>query len=452
MERGTAGLITRGALGLALVAAAGIGSAQAQTPTKQIDIPSSAYGPVWTGVYVGAAFGVDSLLDRTTISAGAGNSLNFDGLAGRGPLGSIYGGVDYQIVPKALIGVLAEVSYGGLDSNASAALPGASATFSSHADWSWAAMVRAGVLPRPSTLLYILGGYAGQNIATNATAQLGTGFAGFSQYSTFNGWTAGAGIENKLSGGWSAKLEYRYSQYGGQTLPGTGISLSPSTQAIRLGLAYKFGGAAQQEVDDDSSTSGLRTDWTGVYGGVAGGAGLFTSHNSLTVPGVSAVADTGAQGVLGSVFAGADYQFASQVLIGVMGDLTWPGMQSTNTTVLGGATATAQQRANMGWSVLGRVGFLPTRSTLIYAAAGFTGMTFTTSLTALNNTFLSQDNTVNGWTVAPGFEIQISNGWSTRFEYRYTEFGQVAALNGASFQPSMQSIRAGLSYKFGVGR
>ncbi len=127
-------------------------------------------------------------------------------------------------------------------------------------------------------------------------------------------------------------------------------------------------------------------------------------------------------------------------------------MQATNTTTVGGGVATVQQRANMGWSVLGRVGFLPTPSTLIYAAAGVTSMTFTTSTTALNNTFFSQDNTVTGWTVAPGFEIQIADGWSTRFEYRYSEFGQVSAANGAALQPSMQSIRAGLAYKFGVGR
>lgn len=450
MKRVPAGLVRAGALGLVFSAtAASFGPAQAQT--KPIDIPASAYGPVWTGVYVGAAFGVDSLLDRVNLSAGGGTALNFDGLAGRGPLGSIYGGVDYQIVPKALVGVMAEVSYGGLDSNASAALSGASATLSTHADLSWAALVRAGVLPRPSTLLYVTGGYTGQNIAINATALAGGAFAAFSQYTTFNGWTAGAGIESRLHGGWSTKLEYRYSQYGQQTLPGTMITLSPSTQAIRWGLSYKFGARAEPG-DDDTAAGGPATNWTGLYGGVAGGAGLFTSHNSASLPGLAANADAGAQGVLGSVFAGADYQFAPQALIGVMGDLTWPGMQATNTATAGGGIATVQQRANMGWSVLGRIGFLPTPSTLIYAAGGFTSMTFTTSVTALNNTFLTHDDTVNGWTVAPGFEILISDSWSTRFEYRYSEFGPVSSVTGTSFQPSTQSVRAGLSYKFGVGR
>jgi outer membrane immunogenic protein len=417
--------------------------------SRTIDIPASAYGPVWTGVYVGAAFGVDTLLDRANVSAGNGSALNFDGLAGRGPLGSIYGGVDYQIIPKALVGVLAEVSYGGLDSNTAAALPGASATFSSHADLSWAALFRAGVLPRPSTLLYVVGGYAGQNLQTNATAQVGNAFANFSQSTTFNGWTVGAGIESKLQGGWSTKLEYRYSQYGQQTLPGTMISLSPSTQAIRLGLAYKFGGGDVQPADD--GLAGERAmNWTGLYGGVAGGAGIFTSHNNATLPGLSASADTGAQGVLGSVFAGADYQFSNQALVGIMGDLTWPGMQATSTTTVGGAIATVQQRANMGWSMLGRIGFIPMPSTLIYAAAGFTSMTFTTSVTGAG-AFATRDDTANGWTLAPGFEIQVADGWTTRFEYRYSEFGQISSINGVSFQPSMQSVRAGLSYKFGGG-
>ncbi len=447
MRGAIAGLVRLCAFGL-VATAASLGGAHAQT--KTVDIPASAYGPVWTGFYVGAAFGVESLLDRANLATAGGANLNFDGLAGRGALGSIYGGVDYQVLPKALVGALAEVSYGGVGSNAYASLPGASATFSTHADLSWAALVRAGVLPRPSTLLYVVGGYAGQNIAINATAQAGNAFAAFSQYATFNGWTAGVGIESRLHSGWSTKLEYRYSQYGQQTLPGTMISLSPSTQVVRFGLNYRFGQPADDKADE---TAGERpVNWTGLYGGVAGGAGLYTSHNSATLPGVGANADTGAQGVLGSVLAGADYQFSDQAVVGVMGDITWPDMPQTNTSLVGSTMTTVSRLPTMGWSVLGRVGFLPTPSTLIYAAGGFTSMRFNTSVTApAAGVFINRDDTANGWTVGPGVEIQVSDGWSTRLEYRYSEYAQVTPANGVSFQPSMQSIRAGFIYRIGVG-
>ena len=107
----------------------------------------------------------------------------------------------------------------------------------------------------------------------------------------------------------------------------------------------------------------------------------------------------------------------------------------------------------MTWSVLGRLGFLPTPSTLLYAAAGYTGTTFTTSISAgAGGAFASasQDTTLGGWTIGPGVEMRIADGWSTRVEYRYTQFGQASAY-GATFQPSDQTVRAGLSYKFGIG-
>lgn len=429
---------------------AGVSGARAQT--RPVEIPASAYGPVWTGVYVGAAFGVDAMVDRMNTSA-AGASLSVDGLGGQGVLGSIYGGIDYQFAPQALIGAMAELSYGGLDSSASAQVAGASATFSTHAALSWAALVRAGMLPTPSTLLYGIGGYTGQNIHTTATAAGGGGFASFDNYSTFNGWTVGAGVETMLGSGWSTKFEYRYSQYGQKTLPGTTLGLSPSVHTARIGLTYRFGRPGEAARETAAMASERKVDWTGLYLGAAGGAGALTNHFNASAGGASASADGGGQSLLGSVFVGGDYQFADRALVGVMGDLTWAGLQSTATTSAGNAVATVASRENMSWSVLARLGFLPTPSTLLYAAGGYTGATFTTTATAAaggTSAFFSQDNALSGWTVGPGVEVRIADGWSTRVEYRYTQFGQAWA-NGAGIQPSMQTVRAGLSYKFGVG-
>ena len=194
-------------------------------------------------------------------------------------------------------------------------------------------------------------------------------------------------------------------------------------------------------------------NWTGIYLGGAGGAGALSNNVNASFGGASASANTGGQGLLGSVFAGADYQFTDRALVGVMGDLTWPGLQSTTSSVTGNAFASVNSRQNMTWSVLGRIGFMPTPSTLIYAAAGYTGATFTTTASAAAGgafASVSQDSTLGGWTIGPGVEIRIADGWSTRIEYRYTQFGQASAY-GATFQPSNQTVRAGLSYKFGGG-
>lgn len=433
------------------MACLGMGSS-AFAQTQPIDVPASAYGPTWTGAYLGAAVGVQAMVDRANLS-GFGPTLNADALGGQGAFGAIYGGFDYQFMPQALIGALAELSYGGLDSTVSAQVPGAGANLTTHPDLGWALLLRAGVLPTPSTLLYGIGGYSGQSIHTTASAFGGGGSAFLDSRDTFNGWTIGAGIETKLGAGWSTKVEYRYSQYGQKTLPGTGLSLWPSIHTARLGLNYRFGAPGGATSEATEAASERKVNWTGVYLGGAAGAGALSNNVNASFGGASANANTGGQGLLGSVFAGADYQFTDRALVGVMGDLTWAGLQSTTSSTAGNAFANVTSRQNMSWSILGRIGFLPTPSTLLYAAAGYTGTTFTTTVSAgAGGTFTgaSQDSTLGGWTIGPGVEMRIADGWSTRIEYRYTQFGQASAY-GATFQPSNQTVRAGLSYKFGGG-
>lgn len=69
--------------------------------------------------------------------------------------------------------------------------------------WATAAMVRLGFLVTPSTLLYGTGGatYAG----------FGDGF----EVTSFRawGWSAGAGVEQKLGSNWSVRVEYRYTDF-----------------------------------------------------------------------------------------------------------------------------------------------------------------------------------------------------------------------------------------------
>jgi outer membrane immunogenic protein len=401
--------------------------------------------PGWNGLYGGVAFGTDMMVDHTSLTAGSA-AINND-LGGLGALGSIYGGVDFQITPKALVGALAELSYGGVNSTATASAGGAVATLSTHADLSWAALVRVGALPTPNTLLYALGGYAGQNIQTTATA----GGASFSQSNTFNGWTVGAGMETMLGNGWSTKFEYRYSQYGSTTLPGTTLTLAPSTHAARVGLTYHFGGlagASGASQDAAMADSPPARTWTGFYGGAAGGAGAMTDHLNATLGNAAASVDNGGDGVLGGFFAGADYQFAPQALVGVMGDYTWTGIQSNSSLLVGGAAGTASVLQRNAWSILGRLGFLPTPSTLLYAAGGYTNATFTSTASAGGFT-TSQDTTLGGWTLGPGVEMLIADGWSTRLEYRYSQFAGSSA-NGVSGQASTQTVRVGLAYRFGV--
>mgnify|MGYP003875402091 CR=1 FL=1 len=415
-------------------------------------IPAKAYGPVWTGFYVGAAFGGGALVNK--VNTGGGASLGLDGLGSSGVLGSIYGGVDYQILPKAIIGVLAEASWSGFQSSASAQLPGAGVTANTSAGLGWSLLGRAGLLANPSTLLYLVGGYTGQNISTSGTAVAGGAVASFSRNDTVHGWTIGPGFETMLTGGWSAKLEYRYSQFGTTTPSGTALNVTPSTQAVRAGLTYRFGGLSAAATDDSPPSRPIAHNWTGFYGGVAGGGGVAVNNVSTAFGGASTSITGAGQGLLGSVFAGADYQFAPQALVGVMGDFTWAGMQSTASLTAGGANASIAAQANRAWSVMARVGYLPTPATLLYAAGGYAGQNITSTATAFAggaSAFASQDNTFHGWTVGPGVETVVTGGWTTRLEYRYSQFQQQQVVSGVGIQPATHTVRAGLAYKFGVG-
>ncbi|MCX7363771.1 MAG: outer membrane beta-barrel protein [Alphaproteobacteria bacterium] len=427
-------------------------SAQQQRP-RATELPAGSL-PSWTGLYGGVAVGGGAMVDRVYSSAG-GVSLNSDGLGGQGGIASIYGGVDYQILPRAVIGVLAEGSYFGLETRTQAQAPdGSQATALIRGSWNWAALVRAGILPTPSTLAYVVGGYTGQSFHSTGTATSGGSTASFERDDTFNGWTLGTGLEAMVAKGWSTKLEYRYSQYETRSLGGTSIDMRPTTHAVRLGLAYKFGGFGESTAEEALAPE-APVDWTGIY--LGGSAGLSSSVDRLSANfgNANATVHGGGQALLGSGFAGADYQVTERAVIGALGDVAWAGSQSVNTVTTSAGNATITSRPLMSFSLMGRAGYLVTPATLLYGAFGYTGEYVTTTATATSGgstTTVSRDDYVNGWTAGPGIETVVSGQWTTRLEYRYSQYEEKAIPGGLAVQPSSHAVRAGLAYKFGAGK
>jgi outer membrane immunogenic protein len=118
---------------------------------------------------------------------------------------------------------------------------------------------RAGVLVTPAVLLYGTGGLAYGELDTagsisGQTAQ-GPGTAVFPGLnSTRVGWTAGAGIEGRIGGNWTAKLEYLYMDLGTvsfgplatnilvpvRTNAGASYSSHFTDNILRVGVNYIF--------------------------------------------------------------------------------------------------------------------------------------------------------------------------------------------------------------------
>jgi outer membrane immunogenic protein len=120
-------------------------------------------------------------------------------------------------------------------------------------EWFGTVRARTGVLFTPTVLAYATGGLAYGSLKSDLTVATPAVANVLSHSSTRAGWTVGAGVESKLGGNWSAKLEYLYMDLGSvsrsfvTTIPAFGggfVGLNTSSKftdnILRVGLNYKF--------------------------------------------------------------------------------------------------------------------------------------------------------------------------------------------------------------------
>jgi outer membrane immunogenic protein len=133
------------------------------------------------------------------------------------------------------------------------------ASFEQKLAWFATLRGRLGMLLSPTWLAYATGGLAIGHIETEGVLTGSTGggtfvSTPFSYDKTKLGWTVGGGLEGRLTGNWTGKLEYIYADYG--TVSGNAVLLTsgPPLRAefsskvtdhvLRVGLNYKFGPSA----------------------------------------------------------------------------------------------------------------------------------------------------------------------------------------------------------------
>jgi outer membrane immunogenic protein len=253
------------------------------------DAPAFLPVNTWTGFYIGAGGGYGSASHSVTASgATSGGNVGYDpitkdrkvlgylgtevdyslagkaaidGIGGSGGFGTVEIGYDYQIAPKFVIGIFANYDFDDISATASGAVSGqataesrlftknlkplviappvstsisASGSGTLRLTDQWAAGGRIGYLLNPTTLAYFLGGY------TEAYFDFPAGF----HNTDFSGYVVGGGLQTLLGGGWSVKLEYRYSEFDRQTIfskSGAVVTDEPTIQTVRAVLAYKVG-------------------------------------------------------------------------------------------------------------------------------------------------------------------------------------------------------------------
>ena len=254
-------------LSTAAVAALTTASFAADLPTRKAPAP---YVPApiftWTGFYVGAQVGAAWTKDKVTDSDRPTGLLIGNGnLDNSSIVGGLHAGYNMQS-GSIVYGLEADLELSGLSKTSSAlfagngALIGGVYSYSQKIDWQGSVRGRLGYAAGPA-LFYVTGGLAFANVKNgysnpinfaNTVAAVGAGSYSFS--STRTGWTLGAGLEYALNNNWSARVEYRYTDFGSFTnstgaVPVTmwsneNIKHKLQEHAVRVGVTYRFGGPA----------------------------------------------------------------------------------------------------------------------------------------------------------------------------------------------------------------
>jgi outer membrane immunogenic protein len=233
----------------------------------------------------------------------------------------------------------------------------------------------------------------------------------------------------------------------------------------------------------------LSPNWTGFYVGVGlGGAFATHDHSAKDVLEIrdgngdvllsDAVRlwdlDNGDGRFFGTVTLGYDKLFSSHWLAGVFVDYDFGDGDSHSRFGEFGPFRDIHlsHGHDHAWAIGGRVGFLSSPSTLLYASAGWTQVSIDgdVSFQFLDSQHRrSFDSDRDGWFLGAGIETQLGwlgSNWSLRGEYRFTQFdddnGRFTFAEGScgdacSFNKRLEfehdvdvhSVRLVLAYKFG---
>ncbi|HZI33396.1 MAG TPA: hypothetical protein VFF11_13735, partial [Candidatus Binatia bacterium] len=152
----------------------------------------------WTGFYLNGGFGYGMWnADTTTVSPTTGICVLCveQRQGGRGWLGTVGGGFDYQlrqINPHVVVGAFADFDFASLSGTLQDQNPFFAAGTTKE-DWAWAAGARAGWLVTPAVLTYINGGFTQAHFTSANMVETHAGVATpFSTpETTLNGWFLG---------------------------------------------------------------------------------------------------------------------------------------------------------------------------------------------------------------------------------------------------------------------
>jgi outer membrane immunogenic protein len=200
-------------------------------------------------------------------------------------------------------------------------------------------------------------------------------------------------------------------------------------------------------------------DWTGFYVGAEAGGAWSQSRAFYPIAGPTGYLPYDPSGIFGGVYAGYNYEFASNIVVGVESDINYGDIRHGTYyhVSAGGSLPTDTGDGQLGWfgSARLRAGYAFDRF-LPFVTGGVAFADYKSNLNAQTNPLFnaSDDHTRAGWTVGGGLDYALTNNLTLRAEYRYADYGNVTdvaanlPITVHTVDLKTNDVRVGVAYKF----
>jgi outer membrane immunogenic protein len=198
----------------------------------------------WSGLYIGGhigyGYGETDIADRNLL-------LPTQRIESDGFLGGVQAGWNYQI-GRFVLGAEADYSYADIKGDVTTTIAATDVSRSSTTTWIATATARLGYTWDRVMVYSKLGTAFAQFDYDNNISVGGASVFSATASETRVGWTVGTGIEWAFAGGWSAKAEYNYMDFGRRTIDFTSVidgtlanlDIDQRISVVKAGLNYRF--------------------------------------------------------------------------------------------------------------------------------------------------------------------------------------------------------------------
>lgn len=195
------------------------------------EAPTYDEASIWAGGYIGGQVGYNWAKNKFS-----GFNNDFSASA-NGFMGGIYAGYNWEFSNAYVFGLEGDLNYSDLSKDTDILFKNRNYVWNSRVEWEGALRARFGI-NYERWLPYVAGGVAFASVKHN----LATGNTDLGTASDTNvGFTLGAGVDYALTNNLLLRAEYRYNDYGKQSIDDNDLLRAKlTTNNIRLGIAYKF--------------------------------------------------------------------------------------------------------------------------------------------------------------------------------------------------------------------